>query len=80
MPEELRWLGHLFRTTENHPCRKSTFTTLHDTRRVGRPPKRWLESVEGDLRNIGVGIWKRAAMDRENWRSIIGAVKAGTRL
>jgi hypothetical protein len=31
----VRWLGHLFRTNENHPCRKLTFTTLHGTRRVG---------------------------------------------
>jgi hypothetical protein len=52
----VRWLGHLFRTNENHPCRKLTFTTLHGTRKVGRPPRRWLESVEGDLRNNGVGI------------------------
>jgi hypothetical protein len=70
----------VFRTNENHPCRKLTFTTLHGTRRVGQPPKIWLESAEGDLRNTGVGIWKRAAMDGGKWRSIIGAVKAGTRL
>jgi hypothetical protein len=24
---------------------------------------RWLESIEEDLRKIGVGIWKRMAMD-----------------
>jgi hypothetical protein len=71
----VRWLEHLFRTTENHPYRKLTFTTLHSAERVGRPPTRWLE-----LRKIGVGIWKRVAMDRGKWRSIIGAVKAGTRL
>jgi hypothetical protein len=76
----VRWLGHLFRTNENNPSRELTFTTLHGTRGVGRPPTRWLKSVKGDLRNTGVGIWKRAAMDTEKWRSIFGAVKAGTRL
>jgi hypothetical protein len=76
----VRWLGHLLRTNESNPCRELTFTTLHGTRRVGRPPTRWLESVKGDLRNIGVGIWKRTAMDTEKWRSIFGVVKAGTRL
>jgi hypothetical protein len=40
----------------------------------------WLESIEEDLRNTGVGIWKIMAMDREKWRIITGAVKAGTRL
>jgi hypothetical protein len=36
----LRWLGHLFRINENHPCRKLTFTTLHGSRRVRRLPTR----------------------------------------
>jgi hypothetical protein len=57
-----------------------TFATLYGTRRVGRTPIRWLESIEEDLRNIGVGIWKIMAVDRDKWRIIIGAVKAGTRL
>jgi hypothetical protein len=57
-----------------------TFATLYGTRRVGRPPVRWLESKEEDLRNIGVGIWKRMAVDRDKWRIITGAVKVGTRL
>jgi hypothetical protein len=57
-----------------------TFATLYvyGTRR--RPPIRWLESIEGDLRNIGAGIWKRMTMDRGKWRLITEAVKAGTRL
>jgi hypothetical protein len=57
-----------------------TFATLYGIRRVGRPPITWLESIEGDLRNIGAGIWKIMAMDRDKWRIITGAVKAGTRL
>jgi hypothetical protein len=28
----VRWPGHLFRTNENRPCRKLTFTTLHGAR------------------------------------------------
>jgi hypothetical protein len=57
-----------------------TFATLYDTRRVGRPPITWHVSIEGDLRNIGAGIWKIMAMDRDKWRIITGAVKAGSRL
>jgi hypothetical protein len=34
----VRWLGHHFRTSEHHPCRMSTFATLHGSRRIGRPP------------------------------------------
>jgi hypothetical protein len=57
-----------------------TFSTLYVRRRVGRPPIRRLESIEEDLRNIGVGIWRRMAVDRDKWRIITKAVKAGTRL
>jgi hypothetical protein len=39
-----------------------------------------LENIENNLRSIGVGIWKIMAMDRDKWRIITGAVKAGTRL
>jgi hypothetical protein len=38
------------------------------------------KGIKEDLRNIGVGIWKRMAVDRDKWRIITGAVKAGTRL
>jgi hypothetical protein len=48
------------------------------TRRIGRPPIRWLQSIEEDLTNIGVGIWKIMDMDRDKWRIITGAFKAGT--
>jgi hypothetical protein len=53
-----------------------TLTILRCPRRVGRPPIRWIESIE-DLRNPGVGVWKGMVTDREKWRSIIGVVKAG---
>jgi hypothetical protein len=74
----VKWLGHHFRTNE-HPVECLTFSTLYGTRRVGRPPIRWLESIE-DFRNIGVGAWKIMSMDRDEWRIITGAVKAGTPL
>jgi hypothetical protein len=31
----VKWLGHLFRANEYHPCRMLTFATLYGTRRVG---------------------------------------------
>jgi hypothetical protein len=76
----VKWLGHFFRANEYHPYRMLTFATLYGTRRVGQSPIRWLESIEEDLTNIGVGIWKRMAMDRDKWRIITWVVKAGTRL
>jgi hypothetical protein len=54
------------------------FTTLHYTRRVRRPPIRWLESIEEDIRNTEIGIWKRMSTDEEKRKIISGAVKVGT--
>jgi hypothetical protein len=35
----VKFLGHLSRTNEYHPCRMLTFGTLYGTRRVGRRPE-----------------------------------------
>jgi hypothetical protein len=60
----LRWLGHLTRATEISPCRKLTFSNLEGTRRAGRPSLKWLDSVEKDLRLLGIRGWKTKALDR----------------
>jgi hypothetical protein len=65
-----RWLGHLFRMQELDPCRTLTVLKPEDTRRVGKPELRWLESVEGDLKNMGVRNWRRESRDRDEWRTI----------
>jgi hypothetical protein len=41
-------LGHLYRANETDPCRKVTFTKIEGRRKKGRPPIRWLDSVEKD--------------------------------
>jgi hypothetical protein len=33
--KRIRWLGHLFRTEEQYPCRKLTFTKPYSTRKIG---------------------------------------------
>jgi len=44
---------------ELDPCRKLTVLTAEGTRRVGKRKLRWLESVEGDLKKMGVRNWRR---------------------
>jgi hypothetical protein len=70
--KRVRWLGHLFRANEHHPCRMLTFTKLHGTRKLGRPPITWTESTDEDLTNTVGGIYKRMIMHRENGRSSLG--------
>ena len=53
----LRWLGHLFRMQELDPCRKLTLLKPESTRHVGKPKLRWLESLEKDLKKMGVTYW-----------------------
>jgi ribosomal protein L20 len=45
---------------------KRIFTQeLKGTRRTGRPRKRWIEEVEGDLQVMGVKRWRTMAIDRK---------------
>jgi len=77
----VRWLGHLLGRDKLYPCRKLTFTNPDDARKVGRPPVRRMDSVEEDLKRNGVNNCKTKtkAADRMDWRSVVGAVEAGTR-
>jgi hypothetical protein len=76
----LRWLGLLYRANETDQCRKVTFTKAEGRRIKGRPPFRWLDSVEQDLRALGIQEWRNNAQERSQWKSIVGAVKACNRL
>jgi hypothetical protein len=50
----LRWLGYLFRMQELHPCRRLILPKPEGTWHIGKPNLRVLESVEEDLKNMGV--------------------------
>jgi hypothetical protein len=43
---------------------------------IGRPIFRWLDDVELDLRNLGVNIWTRRALDRTAWASVVRRAEA----
>jgi hypothetical protein len=73
-------VGHLFRMQELDPCRKLTLHKPEGTRRVGKPRVKWLESVETDLRKMGVKNWSRKTRGREEWRTILNEAKLHQRL
>jgi hypothetical protein len=50
----LRWLRLLFRRQELDPCRKLSVLKPEGNRRLGKPEVSWLESVERDLKKMGV--------------------------
>ena len=47
------------RVQELDPCRKLTLLKPGGTRRIGKPKLRWLESVEEDVKKMGVKKWRR---------------------
>ena len=56
---------------------KKSFTQeLEETRRRGRPRKRWKEEVERDLQVLGVRRWRELVADREKWKDIFRQAKA----
>ena len=48
--------------------KRALLGTLEETRPRGRPRKRWEDGVAEDARGMGIRNWRRAAMDRVDWR------------
>ncbi|GFY33732.1 endonuclease-reverse transcriptase [Trichonephila clavipes] len=64
----LRWLGHIWRSPENNQTRAYTFKNPMGSRTRGRPPTRWIDYVENDLKTLNIKNWQRVAAYRWNWR------------
>jgi hypothetical protein len=57
--------------------KKILYTTIGGRRRVGKPRKRWIDTVEEDAKKLmGVRNWKRTHQDREKWKGLIREAKA----
>jgi hypothetical protein len=73
---KLEWLGHVIRMNEIRSVKKILGGKLEGRRGRGRLRLRWTNDVEEDLRKLGVKRWRRKALDREEWASIILEAKA----
>ncbi|GFY03043.1 transposable element Tc3 transposase [Trichonephila clavipes] len=51
---KLRWLGHIWRSPENNQTRAYTFKNPMASRTRGRPPTRWIDDVENDLKILNM--------------------------
>jgi hypothetical protein len=54
-------MGYLCRKQELDSCRRITVRTPEDTGRVGKSKLIWLESVEEELKEMGVRNWRGTA-------------------
>lgn len=72
----LEWLGHVMRMQNQRTAKKILEGKPEGRRRIGRPRLRWLDDVEADLREMGVKRWRKKAVDRQEWASILKEAKA----
>jgi hypothetical protein len=45
--------------------------TQRHSRRVGKPNRRWFQSVEKHVKNTGVRNWRRKSRGGDEWRKIL---------
>ena len=74
--KRLEWTGHVVRIDQGRAAKKIFESKLEGSRRRGRPRMRWLEDVQKVLGEMKVKRWRRKAVDREEWASVIKGVKA----
>ena len=74
-----RWLGHVIRKDRDSITRTALrWTTDSGRRKRGRPRETWRRTIEAEMRTAGK-TWKeleKAAMDREQWKSLVSALCA----
>ncbi|GFV86299.1 endonuclease-reverse transcriptase [Trichonephila clavipes] len=61
----LRWLGHIWRSPENNQTRAYTFKNPMGSRTRGRPPTRWIDDVENDLKTLNIKNWQSCCVSLE---------------
>jgi hypothetical protein len=73
----LQWAGHVIRMPEERIPRKVMMGRLEGVTPIGRPRKRWMDSVQTDVKELlEVKNWKARVPNRNKWRHIIGKAKA----
>jgi len=73
----LGWAGHKIRMEEERIPKKVLNGNFYTTRPVGRPRTRWADVVQRDaLQLLGIRRWRRRAENRDEWRRLMGEVKA----
>jgi hypothetical protein len=77
----LRWFGHVERMDGNRLVKRMYSSECVGNRPVGRPKKRWIDSVKECLieRNVNLVEARRLARDRCDWRGFVRGYGCGPR-
>ena len=66
----LRWFGHLRRRVgEEHIAREAMEMEVQGNRRRGRPKRRWIDCINGDLREKNIN--QALVNNRTTWKRLI---------
>ena len=72
----MRWAGHVALMGESRGVYRVLEGKPEGKRPLGRPRRRWKDSIKMDLQEVGCGgmNWLELAQDRDRWRVLVYAV------
>lgn len=73
----LRLAGHVIRMDDNRIPKRLMLAEISGNRPVGRPRRRWMDSVTADAEELlNVRNWRQAARERQPWKNALEEAKA----
>ena len=72
----MRWAAQVARMVEEKGVYRVLVVKPEGKRPLGRPRRRWVDSIRMDLQEVGCGCmdWIGLAQDRDSWRTLVSAV------
>jgi len=72
----MRWVGHVARMGERRGVGRVLVGKLEGKRSLGRPRRRWENTIKMDLKEVGCGVidWVGLAQERDRWRALVNVV------
>ena len=70
------WAGHVARMGKERVVYRVLVGKPGGKRPLGRPRRRWVDTIRIDLREVGCGYmdWIGLTQDRDRWRTLVSAV------
>ena len=68
--KRIGWLGHVMRMDDNRTPKRILEWKPIITRIRGRPRKRWIADIEGDMQIMGIRRWRNQCKERAEWKRI----------
>jgi hypothetical protein len=72
----MRWAGHVARIGTKRNSYRTVVGKPEGRQPLGRPRRRWVGNIKGDLREIGWdGMdWIDLVQDRDQWKALVNTV------